>query len=105
MAGILLQCQTKGGFGEYGEAASLQDVRPHWAEAVWKRGGDVGGVSDQSISGDWVRIVGTSRSPRLWEGDLTATDRPHVAPNDCDQPCMACISPLTPSKATIRLML
>lgn len=49
------------------------------AEAVWKRGGDVGGVGDLSISGYEDRKEGTSRSPRLWEGDLTVSGRPDVA--------------------------
>ena len=75
------------------------------AEAVWKRGGDVGGVGDRSISGYEVRKEGISRSPRLWEGDLTVSGRPDVAQDDVDQRCMASISPLTPSRATIRLML
>ena len=82
--------------------ASTQSL---WAEAVWKRGGDVGGVGDRSISGYEVRKEGISRSPRLWEGDLTVSGRPDVAQDDVDQRCMASISPLTPSRATIRLML
>lgn len=79
--------------------------RPLWAEAVWKRGGDVRGVGDRGISGDQVRNEGTSRSPRLWDRVLTSAGRPDVAQNDADYPCIARISALTPSRATIRLML
>lgn len=75
------------------------------AEAVWKRSGDVGGLGNWGISGYQVHNEGTSRSPRFWEGDLTVSGRPDVSQDDADQPCIARISPLTPSKATIRLML
>lgn len=105
MAVTLLRCKSNVGFQGCRHAAHVGTDRWLWAEAVWKRSGDVGGLGNWGISGCQVHNEGTSRSSRFWEGDLTVSCRPDVSQDDADQPCIARISPPTPSKATIRLML